>query len=277
AAVVTREIGLQEELRIGQILITTFTRNAAAELRHRVRRRLAETAAALRSGSVDASDAVGRLLAAGDEAERLARIHRLERALVEFDMATISTIHGVCSRVLRMAGMEAGSIADVDETDRIVAEAVNDLVVSQSADHQWDEKKLKDLVNVMREDPFIEPWIDPALDDFDRSRLEQLWELLKDCVGRIQREMTAAPSYNDLLRIARELICDESRGDLLAALRARFKLAIVDEAQDTDRQQWEFFNRLFPGGDGRRLISVGDPKQAIYSFRGADVQAYVRH
>jgi len=277
AAIVTLELALHDDLRLGQILITTFTRNAAAELRDRVRRRIVETLPKLRGEIAADSDPVVVRLRNGSDDEIAARIRRLERALVEFDTATISTIHGVCSRVLRMAGMEAGSIADVDETDRIVAEAVNDLVVSQSADHQWDEKKLKDLVNVMREDPFIEPWIDPALDDFDRSRLEDLCELLKDCIGRIQREMTASPSYNDLLRLARELICDESRGDLLAALRARFKLAIVDEAQDTDRQQWEFFNRLFPGNDGRRLISVGDPKQAIYSFRGADVQAYVRH
>jgi exodeoxyribonuclease V beta subunit len=277
AAIVTLELALHDDLRLGQILITTFTRNAAAELRDRVRRRIVATVQTLR-GETDASkDPVVVRLRSGSDDEIASRVRRLERALVEFDTATISTIHGVCSRVLRMAGMETGSIADVDETDRIVAEAVNDLVVSQSAAHRWDEQKLKDLVEAMREDPAIKPWIDPALDDADRGRLEQLWKLLKDCVGRVRREMTAAPSYNDLLRIARELICDENRGDLLAALQARFKLAIVDEAQDTDRQQWEFFNRLFPGGDGRRLISVGDPKQAIYSFRGADVRAYVRH
>jgi exodeoxyribonuclease V beta subunit len=278
AAIVTLELALNDDLRLGQILITTFTRNAAAELRDRVRGRLLETLQTLRGEISDPDDPVAARLLSGTATEILARMRRLERALVEFDTATISTIHGVCSRVLRMAGLEAGSIADVDESNRIVAEAVNDLVVSQSATgHRWDEKRLTLLVEKLREDPFLEPWIDPDFDDSVRSQLEELRPLLKRCVDRIQQEMTAAPSYNDLLRIARTIICDESRGDLLAALRARFKLAIVDEAQDTDRQQWEFFNRLFPGNDGRRLISVGDPKQAIYSFRGADVQAYVRH
>lgn len=278
AAIVTLELALSDDLRLGQILITTFTRNAAAELRERVRRRLLETLQTLRGEESDPDDPVAARLLSGTAAEIAARMRRLERALVEFDTATISTIHGVCSRVLRMAGLEAGSIADLDESNRIVAEAVNDLVVSQSAaGHRWDEKRLTLLVKAVREDPFLEPWIDPAFDASVRSQLEQLWPVLKRCVGRIQREMAATPSYNDLLRIARELVCDESRGDLLAALQTRFKLAIVDEAQDTDRQQWAFFDRLFPGGDGRRLISVGDPKQAIYSFRGADVRAYVRH
>ena len=133
AAIVTRELGLQEDLRIGQILITTFTRNAAAELRHRVRRRLRDTAAALRGGPIEATDAIAVLLAAGGDDQRRARRRRLERALVEFDTATISTIHGVCSRVLRAAGIELAGLADPEDTDRIVAEVVNDAVVAAAA------------------------------------------------------------------------------------------------------------------------------------------------
>jgi exodeoxyribonuclease V beta subunit len=277
AAVVTREIGLQEELRIGQILITTFTRNAAAELRHRVRRRLAETAAALRSGSVDASDAVGRLLADGDEAERLARIHRLERALVEFDMATISTIHGVCSRVLRVAGVDVTGMAEIEETERIVAEVVNDAVVAAAADGtHWDEQRLIDLVTVILSDPFLELWHDPAgLEAEELAQLDALQPLLASCVTRVQAALAAAPDPNDLLRRAHELLADAEQSALKQTLTRRFRLAIIDEAQDTDRLQWSFFNRLFPGHDGRPLVSVGDPKQAIYGFRGADVRAYV--
>jgi len=283
AAIVTIELAEQEDLRIGKILITTFTRNAAAELRDRVRRRLAETADALRRRAAPSGDQVVARLLSGpctespaSDAEIAARIRRLERALVEFDTATITTIHGVCSRVLRLAGMEAGSLTDADETARIVDEAVNDLVVAHStADHRWQEKKIRPIIEAMRQNPGIKPTIGGELSDHERGLLTQFLPHLEKAVERIQATMTAAPSYNDLLRIAGQLI--RERADLLAALKDRFTLAIVDEAQDTDRQQWGFFDRLFPGSDDRRLISVGDPKQAIYGFRGADVRAYVKH
>ena len=51
----------------------------------------------------------------------------------------------------------------------------------------------------------------------------------------------------------------------------------MDEAQDTNRLQWELFHALFPPTGENVLIAVGDPKQAIYGFRGADVTAYVNH
>lgn len=62
-------------------------------------------------------------------------------------------------------------------------------------------------------------------------------------------------------------------GLLLPALRERFRLVLIDEFQDTDAQQWEIFDRL--AGDELDLIAVGDPKQAIYGFRGADLNTYL--
>ena len=91
AALVTRELALDDKLRIGHILITTFTRNAAAELRERIRRRLIATAAMLRSSApVSHDDLDVHLLNAGAE-DLKSRANRLERAVVEFDNATIST------------------------------------------------------------------------------------------------------------------------------------------------------------------------------------------
>ncbi|MFM7136284.1 MAG: UvrD-helicase domain-containing protein, partial [Planctomycetota bacterium] len=105
--------------------------------------------------------------------------------------------------------------------------------------------------------------------------------IVRECVGGVQAAMRATPSFDDLLRLAWEEVRRPERAGLVAELRRRFRLAIIDEAQDTSRLQWEFFAALFPtegqaGDDGRRLVAVGDPKQAIYGFRGADITAYLR-
>ena len=60
---------------------------------------------------------------------------------------------------------------------------------------------------------------------------------------------------------------------LLDELRFQYRLVLIDEFQDTDRLQWRIFSRLAAHGD---LIVVGDPKQAIYGFRGADLNTYLQ-
>ncbi len=68
-----------------------------------------------------------------------------------------------------------------------------------------------------------------------------------------------------------------SNGDVLATrLRGQYRVALVDEFQDTDARQWAIFDRVFGrGSPGPALFLIGDPKQAIYGFRGGDVHAYL--
>ena len=85
--------------------------------------------------------------------------------------------------------------------------------------------------------------------------------------------------FNDMLAlVARSLDGDGPRArTLLAALRGRYRYALIDEFQDTDEIQWSIFRRVFLEGDGGHIVTlIGDPKQAIYSFRGAEVQTYLR-
>ena len=55
---------------------------------------------------------------------------------------------------------------------------------------------------------------------------------------------------------------------------SRYDVALVDEFQDTDLVQWDIIRRVF-GSGGSTLVLIGDPKQAIYAFRGADVFSYL--
>ncbi|WNN47868.1 exodeoxyribonuclease V subunit beta [Siccibacter colletis] len=66
-------------------------------------------------------------------------------------------------------------------------------------------------------------------------------------------------------------------GEALAlAIRTRFPAAMIDEFQDTDPQQYRIFHRIWHGQEGTALLLIGDPKQAIYAFRGADIFTYMK-
>ena len=63
---------------------------------------------------------------------------------------------------------------------------------------------------------------------------------------------------------------------LTLAVRQKYSCAIVDEFQDTDRREWSIFSHLCMESPDHRLTVIGDPKQSIYSFRGADIFTYLK-
>ena len=286
AALVVRELAENEDLRIGNILITTFTRAAAGELRDRVRRRIASTAEQLLNGAAEEGDTVVAALLL-NEAERLHYVRRLRRAVVEFDTATISTIHAVCTKVLTMAGLATMDATEEDITAQLVAQVVNDTLVGDAlgnAPAMWDEAKLNKLVLRRLDAPTATLWFDPC--DADGvsigvealERLNALEVMVENMAGAVKELTKQHPSYNDLVRRAAEVLTSADYAQVAKKFAERYALAFVDEAQDTDDLQWKLFNAIFPksaGAEGGKLIAVGDPKQAIYAFRGADVYAYL--
>ena len=82
-------------------------------------------------------------------------------------------------------------------------------------------------------------------------------------------------SFDDMLILTAEAISNKNNKLYLQKLQTKYKYAIIDEFQDTDTIQWKIFKELFINGDDKKLFLIGDPKQAIYSFRGADVFAYL--
>ena len=103
------------------------------------------------------------------------------------------------------------------------------------------------------------------------------YELLPRVQSRLaaRKRSLGLIDYDDMLLGVREALTGADAGVLLDALRQRWKYALVDEFQDTDPVQWEIFRRIFVDGNGQhRLFVIGDPKQAIYGFRGADVHTY---
>ncbi len=81
--------------------------------------------------------------------------------------------------------------------------------------------------------------------------------------------------FDDLLLMVKKALAAKSGNPLAQAIRQKYKAALVDEFQDTDDIQYEIFSRLFSTKDSL-LFMIGDPKQAIYSFRGADIFSYLK-
>jgi exodeoxyribonuclease V beta subunit len=104
--------------------------------------------------------------------------------------------------------------------------------------------------------------------------------LLHDFVSHARAELPTRKqdrklqSYDDLLTRLRDALRGEGAAPLTAQLHARYQAALIDEFQDTDPVQSEIFHRVF-GTPSSLLFYIGDPKQAIYGFRGADVFTYL--
>jgi exodeoxyribonuclease V beta subunit len=271
--------------RIDELMLVTFGRAATAELRERVRRRLTEVAAEMEDleRARFSTDDLVRRLATGPDDEVGERRRRLARGVAEFDAATIATTHGFCHQMLAGLGIAADLDADVtfaESTGDIVADVSTDLYLS---DYGRDESPVPagsfsfavaaDLAAQAVGDPSAE--LEPReaepgteartrLDFAEHSRAE---------VQRRKRRMRVM-DYDDLLVYLRDALSHpETGGHACDRIRARYKIVLVDEFQDTDPVQWEILERAFHGH--RTLVLIGDPKQAIYAFRGADVVTYL--
>ncbi|MGH8118734.1 MAG: UvrD-helicase domain-containing protein, partial [Rhodanobacteraceae bacterium] len=106
-------------------------------------------------------------------------------------------------------------------------------------------------------------------------------KLLLDARAYLERELPARMralgviGYDQAMDELAAALDDPRRGArAVDAVRQRWPVALVDEFQDTDPQQWKILKKLFAHADGA-LMLVGDPKQAIYGFRGGDVHAWL--
>ncbi len=93
-----------------------------------------------------------------------------------------------------------------------------------------------------------------------------------------EKQKRSEMGFDDLLTRLDEAL-HGARGDQLAAtIRQQFPVALIDEFQDTDPVQYRIFNRVYQVAQNNPdtcLLMIGDPKQAIYSFRGADIHTYL--
>ncbi len=134
--------------------------------------------------------------------------------------------------------------------DSPICDAVPDYMDALAAVTEWKDARKVELLHRLRDD---------ARARFARAKRQQ----------RVQ-------TYDDLIdRVADAVDAPEAEA-LVTRLRAQYAVALVDEFQDTDARQWRIFDRVFGTASGApALYVIGDPKQAIYGFRGGDVETYL--
>ena len=279
AGLVTRYVA-EGGAALDQMLLITFSRSATQELRERIREALQDAVRA-----VENPDAVGdenellKHLVDADPAELAQRQRRLRAALAGFDAATIATIHQFCHHVLNSLGVAGDTDAGVelvDSLEDLVAEIVDDLYLKHFGNSTEKPKiSRSDALSMARsiaEQPGTELRPTNAHPDTEPGvRLR----FARDFVAELERRkrLRGILGYDDLLtRLANGL----NVADSPAAQRmyGRWSVVMVDEFQDTDPEQWQVIDRAFRGRS--TLILIGDPKQAIYAFRGGDIVTYLQ-
>ncbi|MFP5383828.1 MAG: UvrD-helicase domain-containing protein, partial [Gammaproteobacteria bacterium] len=107
-----------------------------------------------------------------------------------------------------------------------------------------------------------------------QSLIAEAVDFCRSETDRLKRR-DAVLGFDDMIRRLLDAL-EAPAGEALASrLATRYPAALVDECQDTDAAQYAIFRRIYASRDDGCLLMIGDPKQAIYSFRGADVFAYL--
>lgn len=276
AGLVTRYLA-EGAATLDQMLLITFGRAASQELRERVRCQIVEAVAAFDEGA-GTNELVAYLLDGTGE-ERAARKQRLRDALAGFDAATIATTHQFCQLVLKSLGVAGDTAANVtllESLDELVVEIVDDLYLAHFG-RERDDPVLgyREALRLAREvvkNPSTE--LRPR-DPDPGSRAAVCVGFAKDVLAELdtRKRRLGVLDYDDLLcRLADALQTEDSPARV--RMHHRWPIVMVDEFQDTDPVQWQVIDRAFSGRS--TLILIGDPKQAIYAFRGGDIVTYLR-
>jgi exodeoxyribonuclease V beta subunit len=284
-ALVTRYVA-EGRARLDELLVVTFGRMASRELRERVREQLVEAERALAERasvdrrSHDDDELLALLLRPGQDGEEglELRHRRVRAALASYDAATIATTHQFCAEVLGSLGVAGDSDSRaqlVEDLDDLLSEVVDDLYLRKFAYRESAELSRSEAMAIARaaaDDPRAR--LEPADQEPDTPAGMRVAfaEAVRLELARRKRRLGLL-SYDDLLAQVADALLDAD-APARARMRQRWTHVLVDEFQDTDPVQWQVLDRAFSGH--ATMVLIGDPKQAIYAFRGGDVVSYLQ-
>ncbi len=258
---------VKEGIPLEKILIVTYTDKAAGELRDRIRQKLEDCVA------IDADDCY-------------------TIALQNINDAPIFTIHSFCKNTLEVLAYDANAAMSMEVIDdsyiiNVIEKLIRDewayteefqnLIKQPEFDFtEFKEKCVKTaLLFKGCDDVYLKAIADKNLENFILKNLITIvnkWEQYK--------KDNKFQSYDNMIKTVHDEVCLSENSALLQKLRKTYRYAIIDEFQDTNQRQWDIFKTVFldnskiDSEDKNNIIVVGDPKQSIYAFQGADLQVY---
>lgn len=249
---------------VKEILVVTFTEAATNELTDRLQKRIREAI---------------KTELPPDASEQLKNERRLlQLADAEFDEAAVSTIHGFCIRVLRDFSFECGLPPSLVPTENLSEEMlrfaarfrIREVLCGNTRLLELSTEKIKRIIDKLAKNPDITV-AEPSNGDLNSPTYYTATRGLKAWID--ERQKAEQLSFDEVLLRLRDALRETPT--LAKKISSRYRVALVDEFQDTDPVQWEIFKLIFIN-QNRPLFCVGDPKQAIYEFRGGDIHTYRR-
>ncbi|HEV2427260.1 MAG TPA: UvrD-helicase domain-containing protein, partial [Acidimicrobiales bacterium] len=280
---------VEDAVEPGEVLMVTFTRDAARELRGRVRSRLGEVRDFLAADRAPADAAEEHLASRwADAAGRAADARRARHCLADLDALHARTIHSFAAVNVTGANGRAG------EDERLWRHATN-LVTSRWALAEparfdaWHaaggEATLGAVVHALYDAgvrsgvraPVVRVLPDADGTGSDDALAATQRDLALDVIARYGdlARRAGRTSFADLLVALAGRLDQRDADRFRSELRASYRVVMIDEFQDTDPLQWHVFSWLFADAPETRLVVVGDPKQAIYGFRSGSVETFL--
>lgn len=308
---IVAELGIPVE----SLLVVTFTRAATAELKSRIQKHLADMQGLL-TGQLPASEADPLLIeqlalwraAVNEDGSRRwsdeQLMRRIRGSLMNFDDAGIYTIHSFCQKALTGHAFSSSSALEADfgaDDSRFLEETAEDFI-RREIDANPDEdfrrllirgsgwtQKLSELCKfpeslVARQIDLSSVLDEGASPELVQAIGEMLTRFCREAPEDVRRRKAEAGkfTFDDILTDFWRRLESDRTGAFAESLRREYRGVLIDEFQDTDPVQFAIFDRLFLSGlpagacAARPLFFVGDPKQAIYRFRSADLDTYFK-
>ena len=297
-------INLPEPLKLSDILIVTFTKAATAELRIRIYDRILEVQHAFKTENSDDEfiQNILTLIPKNEYIKARAILNEAERLMSD---ANIFTIHSFCQRFLSQNPLDSQLPLDAR------LETSNYELQTETAKQFWREvcyyfsDRLAPIAYPIYNNPtYVQSKIAPFLSvaeslnapqsieeleiaifncqgedgDLDQNQIQAIfWAFATQQCHRIfsvLKQKNNLLFFDDLINETEKLITNATP-EQLEKIRDRYKIAMIDEFQDTDNIQYKIFSLLFGHAEDRALLMIGDPKQSIYKFRGADINTYL--